>query len=283
MAIELIAKIKQKNGGNFKLVDAADVEWTTGEGLVEHINSIDTAAGGIGELSSKVTALQGKADTAEKGIASNKADIGTINTKLAKKPEINDTVASGTAVYSSTKVDSQIAAAKQAVKNDLLDGVGTEMDTLKEVAAAIKNNKDALAALQAVSGNHVKFDAAQVLTTQQKKQARDNIAAAAAETVTTLQGTVSGHTQNFTSINQKIQTMEGTLTTNGSTLADLGERLTTAEGTIADHGTRLGKVETAAANAGTAASKAQNDLDTFKAAVGDTTTDFVAAFEAALA
>lgn len=283
MAIELIAKIKQKNNGTFPLMDAADVEWSDGESLVEHINSIGAAAGGVGELNTKVTELQGKVTTAEQGIATNKSDIATINTKLAKKPEINDTTPSNTAVYSSTKVDSQIAAARQAVKDELLDGAGTEMDTLKEVAAAIKENKDALTALQTVAGGHVKFDSAQVLTGPQKEQARDNIAAADTASVTALQSTVSGHTQNFTSINGKIQTMEGTITTQGSTLTDLGERLTTAESAIDDHGTRLGEVETAAANAGTAASEAQNALDTFKASVGDTGTDFVAAFEAALA
>lgn len=283
MAIELIAKIKQKNNGTFPLMDAADVEWSDGESLVEHINSIAAAAGGVGELNTKVTELQGKVTTAEQGIATNKSDIATINTKLAKKPEINDTTPSDTAVYSSTKVDSQIAAARQAVKDELLDGAGTEMDTLKEVAAAIKENKDALTALQTVAGGHVKFDSAQVLTGPQKEQARDNIAAADTASVTALQSTVSGHTQNFTSINGKIQTMEGTITTQGSTLTDLGERLTTAESAIDDHGTRLGEVETAAANAGTAASEAQNALDTFKASVGDTGTDFVAAFEAALA
>ena len=283
MAIELIAKIKQKNNGTFPLMDASDVEWSEGESLVEHINSIDAASGGVGELNTTVSALQVKMTTAEQGIATNKSDIATINTKLAEKPEIDDTSASGTAVYSSTKVDSQIAAARQAVKDELLDGVGTEMDTLKEVAAAIKTNKDALAALQTVAGGHVKFDSAQVLTDPQKKQARDNIAAADTASVTALQNTVSGHTQNFTSINGKIQTMEGTITTQGSTLTELGERLTTAESAIDDHGTRLGEVETAAANAGAAASEAQNALDTFKASVGDTSTDFVAAFEAALA
>lgn len=43
MAIELIAKIKQKNNGTFPLMDAVDVEWSEGESLVEHINSIDAA------------------------------------------------------------------------------------------------------------------------------------------------------------------------------------------------------------------------------------------------
>lgn len=47
MAIEIIDKLKQKNGGTFKLMDAADVAWDEETGLVEKINSI-IAAGGSG-------------------------------------------------------------------------------------------------------------------------------------------------------------------------------------------------------------------------------------------
>lgn len=41
MAIELIAKIKQKNGGGFKLVDAEDVEYPAGSGksIIESLQS----------------------------------------------------------------------------------------------------------------------------------------------------------------------------------------------------------------------------------------------------
>ena len=47
MAIELIDKIKQKNNGNFKLVDAIDVELKDGSDLqnfIDNINDIDAYA-----------------------------------------------------------------------------------------------------------------------------------------------------------------------------------------------------------------------------------------------
>ena len=65
------------------------------------------------------------------------------------------------------------------MKNDLLGGAGTAYDTLKELADLIDTNKSAIEALQALAAGHVKFDAAQTLTTDQQAQARTNIGAAA--------------------------------------------------------------------------------------------------------
>ena len=91
---------------------------------------------------------------------------------------------------SSQKTEDLVTQAKQQVKNDLLNGVGAEMDTLKEVADAIKNNKDALTALQTVAGKHVSYEAQQ-LTSEQKTQARTNIdAVSSAQLSAKLNGTV---------------------------------------------------------------------------------------------
>ena len=46
MAVELIAKIKQINGGTFKLVDAVDVEMEDGRDLQTTIDEIGTSGGG---------------------------------------------------------------------------------------------------------------------------------------------------------------------------------------------------------------------------------------------
>lgn len=45
MAVELIAKIKQKNNGTFKLVDACDVELRNGEDLQTHLDNINVKGG----------------------------------------------------------------------------------------------------------------------------------------------------------------------------------------------------------------------------------------------
>lgn len=49
MAIELIDKIKQKNSGSFKLVDAADVDWdgTGTKSVKERIEEMETEAGNV--------------------------------------------------------------------------------------------------------------------------------------------------------------------------------------------------------------------------------------------
>lgn len=42
MAIEIIAKLKQKNNGNFKLIDAVDVELSNGEDLQTYLDNLET-------------------------------------------------------------------------------------------------------------------------------------------------------------------------------------------------------------------------------------------------
>lgn len=107
-------------------------------------------------------------------------EIKKVRGEVAKKVEIDDAQASATKTYSSQKVDSQITAAKQSVKNDLLGGAGEAYDTLKELADALVTNKDAITALQQIAKGHVQFDKAQALNDDQKKQARANIGALSA-------------------------------------------------------------------------------------------------------
>ena len=43
MAIEIIAKIKQKNNGTFKLVDACDVEMSNGQDLETYLQNFNVS------------------------------------------------------------------------------------------------------------------------------------------------------------------------------------------------------------------------------------------------
>lgn len=106
--------------------------------------------------------------------------IGNIKTDIQNKTQIDDTQIGTTNVWSASKTSTEIANAATNVKNDLLGGAGTAYDTLKELADLIDTNKSAIEALQALAAGHVKFDAAQTLTTDQQAQARTNIGAAAA-------------------------------------------------------------------------------------------------------
>lgn len=64
------------------------------------------------------------------------------------------------------------------LKDEILGGAGPAFDTLKELADQLADNDDALAAITAALGSRVRTDtAAQGLTTEQKANARANIAA----------------------------------------------------------------------------------------------------------
>lgn len=129
-----------------------------------------------GEIATSNTA----AEALTQRVAANEGAINNLQSEVAKKVEIDDAQASATKTYSSQKVDSQITAAKQSVKNDLLGGAGEAYDTLKELADALVTNKDAITALQQIAKGHVQFDKAQALNDDQKKQARANIGALSA-------------------------------------------------------------------------------------------------------
>lgn len=129
-----------------------------------------------GEIATSNTA----AEALTQRVAANEGAITNLQSEVAKKVEIDDAQASATKTYSSQKVDFQITAAKQAVKDDLLGGAGEAYDTLKELADALVTNKDAITALQQIAQGHVQFDKAQSLNDEQKKQARANIGALSA-------------------------------------------------------------------------------------------------------
>lgn len=189
--------------------------------------------------------------------AANATAISTINGTLAEHGNkltaleqnlgavIDDSTASDTKTYSSNKIVSEITAAKQAVKDDLLGGAGEAYNTLKELADLINTNKSAIDALEEIAAGHVRFDQAQTITDEQKAQARANIGAAA-----------------------------------GSALEALTTRVTAAETAI---GTVANLKTTAKGDLVSAVNEVKDALDALTTAVGDTSVDYVAAFEAALA
>lgn len=198
----------------------------------ETVDSISAAQTTLNAYGTRITAVEGKASTNATNIATNLASINTLKSSLATAEtniknlqtslqafsQIDDTKTATDKTYSSSKIASEITAAKQAVKNDLLGGAGAAYDTLKELADLIVTNQDAITALQELAAGHVKFDAAQTLTDVQKKQARDNIGAADAATVTS-QGTRLTAVESKASKNA---TDIATLKTNvGDTSADL--------------------------------------------------------------
>lgn len=98
---------------------------------------------------------------------------------------INDAAGDGdtTVTWSANKIFDSIAAAKAALKNELVDGAGAALDTLNELADALNNDPNFAATIATEIANRVRYDAVQTLTEPQKAQARVNIGAQAASDV----------------------------------------------------------------------------------------------------
>lgn len=92
---------------------------------------------------------------------------------------INDAASATTSTYSSDKIITLIAAAK----NEILGGAGAAFDTLLEIQNALTADDSDIAALFTALGNRVRFDAVQTLDNTQKGQARSNIGAVAASDI----------------------------------------------------------------------------------------------------
>ena len=173
-----IEALQSSVGTNTGAITALEGRITTNEG------NISAHGGRLTTVEGKVTTLEGEMDAVEEALEALEGIV-------ASQTNIDDANVSAATTYSSSKIVSEITAAKQAVKDDLLGGAGTAYDTLKELADLIGSNASAIEALEALAAGHVKFDGAQTLTDEQKAQARANIAAASAADHTALDGRVT--------------------------------------------------------------------------------------------
>ena len=96
-----------------------------------------------------------------------KSSITALGTPLT----ISDSTSNTTQVWSSSKVASEIQAAKDAITN----GAASALDTLSELAAALGNDANFASTLTTALGYRLRFDAAQTLTVGQITQACANI------------------------------------------------------------------------------------------------------------
>ena len=84
---------------------------------------------------------------------------------------ISDSTSSTTQVWSSSKVASEITAAKNALTN----GAAAALDTLSELASALGNDANFSSTVTTALGKRVRFDSAQTLNTGQKTIACANL------------------------------------------------------------------------------------------------------------
>ena len=84
---------------------------------------------------------------------------------------ISDSSSSTTQVWSSSKVASEITAAKNALTN----GAAAALDTLSELASALGNDANFSSTITTALSYRLRFDAVQTLTSGQKTQACTNL------------------------------------------------------------------------------------------------------------
>lgn len=180
---------------------------------------------------------------------------------------IDDDATNTSQTWSSSKISSAISEAISA----LVGGAPDTLDTLKELSDAIEANKDTIEALQSIAAGHVKFDAAQSLTSEQQGQARANIGAAS--------------TAEVTAVDTKVGALTSLSTTHKTSIVGaINEVKLQADKGVTDAAGALSAAQAAqstASQAQGAAVAAQGAVDTLSAAIGDTTTDFVAVYTTA--
>lgn len=92
---------------------------------------------------------------------------------------IDDGSAGSATTWSSTKIATEINAAKDAI----LGGSAAALDTLAELAAALGGDANFTTTITTALAKRVRFDASQTLTGPEALQARNNIGAVAAADV----------------------------------------------------------------------------------------------------
>lgn len=177
---------------------------------------------------------------------------------------IEDAQTSADKTWSSNKIVSEITTKCNEVKSALLGGAGDAYDTLQELATLIEGNKELINSLQELAGAHVRYDAAQQLSPEQKSQARSNIGAADDADYQTTKSQVN---TNKTAI--------GTLTSLSTT------EKTNLVGAINEINSLATTAKNTANSAQSTATNAQSEVNTLETAIGATDTDFVAVYTAA--
>lgn len=90
---------------------------------------------------------------------------------------INDMAGDGDSdvVWSADKVYDSILIAKNEIKDELVNGAGAALDTLKELADALNNNPSFATDIALALTKRVRVDDAQSFTATEKKQGCDNL------------------------------------------------------------------------------------------------------------
>lgn len=225
------------------------------------------------------------------------AAINEVNSKPSGTggASINDAATSTTTVWSSNKTDSEIGARVATVVN----AAPTTLDTLDELAAALGDDPNFATTTATALGNRVRFDAAQTLTAPQQTQARTNIGAGTSSLAIGTTGTTAaaGNDSRLSDARAPLghSASHATGGTDPVTPAAIGAAAASHSHTATNisDSTAVGRsvltaVDAAAARTAIGAGVSNVVIGTTAgtaadaAAVGDTTADFVATFNAGL-
>ena len=97
--------------------------------------------------------------------------INELKSSITNATSINDTSTSKSATWSSDKINTSINNAVSA----LVNGAGTTLDTLKELAAALGNDANFATTIATQMGKRVRVDAAQTFTVAEQAQGCANL------------------------------------------------------------------------------------------------------------
>ena len=97
--------------------------------------------------------------------------INELKSSIANVTNINDTSTSTSATWSSDKINSSINNAVSA----LVNGAGTTLDTLKELADALGNDPNFATTIATQMGKRVRVDAPQTFTVTEQAQGCANL------------------------------------------------------------------------------------------------------------
>ena len=99
------------------------------------------------------------------------AALNELKTAIASASNINDSATNTSSTWSSDKINTSINNAVSA----LVNGAGTTLDTLKELADALGNDANFAATVAAQMGKRVRVDAAQTFTVAEQAQGCANL------------------------------------------------------------------------------------------------------------
>ena len=99
------------------------------------------------------------------------AALNELKTAIVNATNINDSATNTSATWSSQKINTAINNAVAA----LVDGAGTTLDTLKELADALGNDANFATTIATQMGKRVRVDATQTFTVEEQAQGCANL------------------------------------------------------------------------------------------------------------